>query len=96
MRYLWWLSMLFMSSSALAETTNPALLAATCAACHGTQGQSQAETTSLAGIDKAFFLEQMALFKSGEQQGTVMNTYAQGLTDTEIELLADFFSQKQP
>lgn len=95
-RYVLIVSLLSCSAMAMAETTNPALLAATCAPCHGTEGRSLGENKTLAGIDKAYFLEQIQKFKTGEREATVMKTYASGLTDTEIEMLADYFSQLSP
>jgi len=82
-------------SSVQAEERNMALLASSCAACHGTNGHSVAGTPSLAGLDKMYFIEQMQLFKTGERPSTVMMQHAKGYSEEEIRLLAAFFSQQK-
>ncbi len=70
-------------------------LAASCAACHGSQGNSVGITPMLAGLNKGYFVTQMLAFKQDKQPSTVMHRHAKGLTEGEIQLLADYFS-KQP
>ena len=67
-------------------------LAAPCAACHGTNGNSVGGTAVLAGMDRALFVKQMKDFKSGARPATVMHQHAKGYSDEEMEKLADFFS----
>lgn len=67
-------------------------LAAPCAACHGTNGNSVGGTAVLAGMDRDLFVKQMKDFKSGVRPATVMQHHARGYTDEEVEKLADFFS----
>ena len=79
-------------------------LAASCAACHGTNGNSVAAnniannkdvTLHLAGVDPAYFTTQMFAFKNGTRKATVMHHHAKGLTIDEINLLAIYFSQQK-
>ncbi|HSH72411.1 MAG TPA: c-type cytochrome [Methylophilaceae bacterium] len=70
-------------------------LAASCAACHGTNGNSVSGTPVLAGLDSSHFIMQMLAFRSGERQATVMHRHAKGLTAEEIEQLAAYFSQQK-
>jgi len=70
-------------------------LAASCAACHGTNGNSVAGTPVLAGLDKSHFIMQMLAFRSGERQASVMHRHAKGLTAEEIEQLATYFSTQK-
>jgi cytochrome subunit of sulfide dehydrogenase len=71
-------------------------ISASCAACHGTNGNSVNGAPVLAGMDKAYFVTQMKAFKSGSRPATVMNQHAKGYSDEEFEKLASFFSaQKQ-
>jgi cytochrome subunit of sulfide dehydrogenase len=70
-------------------------LAATCAACHGTDGKSVGGTAVLAGMDKIEFIKQMKSFKSGQRKVTVMHQHAKGYTDAEIEQLATYFSAQK-
>lgn len=71
-------------------------LAASCAACHGTNGNSVGHAAKLAGIEKSDFLAKILAFKSGERKATVMNKHAKGLNVQEIEALAIYFSTQTP
>ena len=70
-------------------------LAASCAACHGTNGNSVAGAPVLAGLDKTYFVDQMKAFKSGTRPATVMHQHAKGYSDEEFELFASFFSAQK-
>lgn len=70
-------------------------LAASCAACHGTNGRAVAGNAVLAGMDKAYFTTQMLAFKNGERPATVMQRHAKGLLIDEINQLADYFSAQK-
>ena len=80
-------------------------LAASCAACHGTNGNSVVVNNAssnnpdqmhhLAGIDANYFTTQMLAFKNGERKATVMHHHAKGLNIDEINLLAMYFSQQK-
>lgn len=71
------------------------LLAASCAACHGTNGNSVGGTAVLAGMDKGLFVKAMTDFRSGERKATVMHRHAKGLTEDEIDKLGDFFAAQK-
>ena len=68
------------------------VLAASCAACHGMNGNSIGGTPVLAGLDRSFFMQQMQAFRDGSRASTVMHHHALGLTFQEIEQLAGYFS----
>ncbi len=70
-------------------------LAASCAACHGTNGNSRSITPVLAGLDAGYFTTQMHAFKKGSRESTVMHHHATGINDEEISLLAEYFSQQK-
>lgn len=74
------------------EGRDVALLAAACAACHGTNGHSVGGTPSLAGLDRLYFIEQMQQFQTGERPSSVMMQHARGYTEEEIRLLATYFA----
>jgi cytochrome c553 len=73
-------------------------LAASCAACHGTQGNAVSidsgidSTPALAGVSKVDMVMKLKAFKSGELSATVMHRHAKGLTADEITALAEYFS----
>jgi len=76
-------------------------LAASCAACHGTQGNAVSinnadSTPALAGVSKADIVGKLQAFKSGERSATVMHRHAKGLTADEITALAEYFSIQVP
>lgn len=70
-------------------------LAASCAACHGTNGNALQGNAVLAGMDGNYFTTQMLAFKEGSRSATVMNRHAKGLNIDEINLLAAYFSQQK-
>ncbi|MDO8961892.1 MAG: c-type cytochrome [Methylophilus sp.] len=74
--------------------THMKVLAASCAACHGTNGNSVGITPTLAGLDQGYFLSQMLAFKQGERKPTVMHHHAKGLSLEEIHLLAAYFASQ--
>ena len=95
-------------SSPAAVSAHIRTLAASCAACHGTNGNSllsaSIESTPsnnsealhhLAGINPSYFVTQMTAFKSCERKATVMHHHAKGLNSDEINLLAIYFSQQK-
>jgi cytochrome c553 len=84
------------STSALTRQLHTRSLAASCAACHGTNGNSVGDTAKLAGKDKADFVTKMLAFKSGERAATVMHHHANGLNSQEIADLADYFAAQTP
>lgn len=67
-------------------------LAASCAACHGTNGNSHSTTPVLARLDATHFISQMQAFRNNSRSSTVMHHHASGLNTDEIEQLAHYFS----
>lgn len=83
----------------LTSSLHTRTLAASCAACHGTNGHSvtnnQPGKMALAGMNKDYFSAQMFAFKDGSRPSTVMYRHAKGLHTDEINQLADFFSAQK-
>ncbi len=71
------------------EATVARSLAATCANCHGTNGQARGEMKPLAGMSAAKIIATLADFRSGAQTGTIMPQIAKGYTDEQIRLIAN-------
>lgn len=67
-------------------------MAASCSACHGTQGVAQAGMESLAGKPKDDLLQKMMDFKSGKKPATLMHQLSKGYSDQQIEQLAGYFA----
>lgn len=67
-------------------------LAATCANCHGTNGQARGDMKPLAGMPAEKMLAALADFKSGAQPATVMHQIAKGYTEEQLKLVASYFA----
>jgi cytochrome c553 len=73
--------------------------AASCAACHGTDGRTQGnEVPPLAGRDADQLYRALIEFKTNQRPAaTVMHQHAKGYTDDELRRIAQHFSrQKAP
>jgi sulfide dehydrogenase cytochrome subunit len=70
-------------------------LAATCANCHGTTGQSVAPIPTLAGLSKDNIVRLMREFRDGKRLATVMDQLAKGYTDEQIDLIAGHFAAQK-
>ena len=88
----------FGATAAQAQTFTPqeALLArnlaATCANCHGTNGQARGDMKVLAGVSAGKITAMLADFKSGAQPATIMHQIAKGYTDEQIRLIAGYYA----
>ena len=71
-------------------------LAATCANCHGTNGQARGDMKVLAGVSADKIVAAMADYKSGNQPATIMHQISKGYTDEQIKLIADYLAAQQP
>jgi|1186.fasta_scaffold1171482_2 sulfide dehydrogenase cytochrome subunit len=70
-------------------------LAATCAACHGSEGRSATqEAVSLAGLPREQIVSQMRAFRDGTRASTIMQQIAKGYSDQQIDVIADYFARR--
>ncbi len=67
-------------------------LAATCANCHGTNGQAVGDMKPLAGVSAGKIVAMVSDYKSGNQPATIMHQIAKGYTDEQIKLVAAYFA----
>jgi cytochrome c553 len=68
-------------------------LAATCANCHGTNGQARGDTVKpLAGVSADKIVAAVNDFKSGAQPATIMHQIGKGYSDEQIRAIATFFA----
>ena len=87
------------AASAAAQGSDPNLgrnLAATCANCHGTNGNSVGELESLAGKPKDELVRKMQEFKTGAKPATIMHQLSKGYTDEQIQTMAAWFAAQKP
>lgn len=79
-----------------AAPQQPRTLAATCAACHGTDGAAVqgGAMVALAGYPKEALVAQMRAFRDGSRSATVMHQIAKGYSDSQIEVLAAYFAAR--
>ena len=70
------------------------LLAAQCNACHGNKGAGAKPNPGIAGEDQADFLDLMQAFASGDEPTSIMDRHAQGYTEAELKMLAEYFAKQ--
>ena len=88
-----------LASSATPTTTlraqDVAVLAASCANCHGPDGRSTGGIPTLRGLPEAHLLQRLQAFKTGTaKDATVMTRLAKGYDDEQLKALAQWFSKK--
>ena len=68
--------------------------AAMCANCHGTDGRTTegSAVPALVGMPKDYMLRQMQAFKDGSRPATVMHQIVKGLTDAQVQTIADYYA----
>lgn len=71
-------------------------LAATCANCHGTNGQARGDMKPLAGMSVEKMLAMLEDYKNGNQPATIMHQIAKGYTPEQLRLIAGYFAAQQP
>lgn len=71
-------------------------LAATCANCHGTDGQGVvgAGMPLINHLSSAEILKKMTDYKSGAVTGTIMHQLAKGYTDEQLQTIASVLGKK--
>ncbi len=90
------LVMLATAATAVANELDAARnLAATCSACHGTNGRSAGINASLAGMPKEQLVQTLGAFKRGEKPATVMHQLARGYSDVQIEAIASYLAAQR-
>jgi cytochrome c553 len=88
------ISLLFSVSLSHAANTAPAE-AAICSSCHGATGLGMANVAPMiAGLDKAYFMEQITRFKTGKRTNPTMVAMAMTIpNDKSSEVLAHYYSK---
>ena len=88
------------AATSAAHAADPNLgrnLAATCANCHGTNGNAVkgAGLDSLAGVPKEKTLQKLSEFKSGDKPASIMHQISKGYTDEQMDLIATYFAAQK-
>lgn len=89
-------TMLSSASGWAAEDVQARSWAASCAACHGTNGHSAGGIPTLAGKRKEELLTALKEFKAGTKPATVMHQHAAGYTDEQLSRIVEYFSKQKP
>ena len=76
------------------QVTRAEMLSLSCAACHGPDGKSPGAIPSINGKSAKFIARALHEFQQGKRPATVMGRNANGYSDEEIQLIADFFSRR--
>jgi cytochrome c553 len=79
------------NTSAKADTSPGAELAASCFSCHGESGRG-GFAPILAGQQYEALKEKLVKFKSGEINSPMMNPIVSGMKDEELDMLAKYFA----
>mgnify|MGYP001809768688 FL=1 len=95
------LSALLAPLAAQAQATAPDMvlarnLAATCANCHGTNGNARGDMKPLAGMPADKLIAIMADYRAGNLPATIMHQIVKGYTDDQIKLIAAYFAAQKP
>ena len=87
------LTMVLVAQSAFAADAKG--LSSRCISCHGATGVSSNPLyPNLAGQKAAYLLKQMRDFQKGERKDPVMNAMVQGLSEQDMDALAEFYNKK--
>ena len=81
------------------DALNVRSLAATCAACHGTEGRivvGDGSVIGLAGLPRDLMAAQLRAFKAGTRPSTIMGQLSKGYSEAQIDQLAGYFSTLKP
>ena len=81
------------AAPALMSGAGAAMLAHTCAGCHGTHGASNGPAApTIGGLSEDYMIEVMEAYKSGDRASTIMGRIAKGYSDEEIAAMAKFYA----
>ena len=87
----------FAPPAALAQDANLGRnLAATCANCHGTNGNARGDMKQLAGMPAEKMLAMLADFKNGNQPATIMHQLTKGYSEEQVKAVAAYFAAQKP
>ncbi|MBT9489680.1 MAG: c-type cytochrome [Rubrivivax sp.] len=68
--------------------------AASCMACHGTDGRAAGAGRAIAGQAADVLLKSLQDYRDGRRPATVMHQHARGYSDAELALIAEHFARQ--
>ena len=77
------------------ELSRGAMLSASCAGCHETDGRSPGAIPDISGKTAEFIHLSLEDFSSGKRKSTVMGRLAKGYSDEEILLIAEYLGRQK-
>ena len=69
------------------------LWAASCMACHGTDGKAEGTGMTIGGRNVDELYNNLVAYKTGKKTGTVMHQHARGYSDEQLKRIAEYFSR---
>lgn len=70
--------------------------AESCVSCHGMGGRStNPNNPNLAGQKKNYLIKALKAYRAGDRKDPMMNTLTAGLTDDDIENIAEYYSSQK-
>ncbi len=72
-----------------------AVWAASCMACHGTDGKADGTGLSLHGRSADELFRALRGYRSGERSATVMHQHAKGYAEDELQRIAQYFADRR-
>ena len=69
------------------------LITATCQTCHSDDSRTAVSIPKLDGLTATRIKQLLTSYKSGQEQGTIMNRISKALTDEEIDGISGMFYQ---
>ncbi len=88
-----WLLVPGASPAAAGDTSKEAILALSCAACHGPDGASPGTIPAIDRLRPSEIAAALRAFRAGTRPATVMDRIARGYSDAEIGLLSGQFGR---
>jgi cytochrome c553 len=77
--------------------TPPPKVAQLCVACHGTDGVGiMGDYPTLAGQHADYLARALQEYKKGDRKNPVMPSFMTGVTDAEVQEIADYYSRQTP
>lgn len=90
------LCLLFPTAFAQQSPGGAPAAAGSCVACHGPEGQGTGAYPHLAGLGEAYIRRQLDAFASGERANAIMKPIASGLSESQRQAVAAYFSGLSP